>query len=106
MMPRKNFNTLRAKMDPELLAEADAQAKEMLAEMLLAELRKQTGYTQEELAKKLGVKQSSLSKLESQANMQINTLQCFIEALGGHLELIAHMPSGDIQITQFNSKAG
>ncbi len=36
--------------------------------------------------------------------MQINTLQCFVEALGGHLELIAHMPKGDIQITQFDSR--
>lgn len=105
-MARKNFNTLRAKMDPKILAQADAQAKEMLAEMLLVEIRKQTGLTQEDVAKKLGIKQSSLSKLEAQANMQINTLQCFIEALGGHLELIAHMPLGDITITQFNSKAG
>jgi len=105
-MPTKNFETLRAKMKPEHAALAKAQADEMLAEMLLAEVRKYTGLTQEDVAKKLGIKQSSLSKLESQANMQINTLQCFVEALGGHLELIAHMPKGAIQITQFDSKAG
>ena len=104
-MAKKNFKTLRSKMKPDNAANAEVRAKELMAEMFLAEIRKQTGLTQEDLAKSLGIKQSSLSKLESQSNMQINTLQRLIKALGGNLELVAHLPHGDIRISQFVSKA-
>ncbi len=72
-----------------------------MAEMLLAEIRKEAGFTQQDLAKKLGMKQPSLSKLESQDDMQISTLKRLIKALGGKLEIVVHMPSGDIRVGQF-----
>lgn len=95
-----NFKELEDKMSPESRARAEAMAKEMMAEMLLAEIRKFMGLTQEELASTLGVTQPSLSKLENQDDMQISTLRRLIEALGGQLELIAHLPRGDIRIRQ------
>jgi transcriptional regulator with XRE-family HTH domain len=97
----RNFKELEAKMPPESLARAKARAKEMMAEMLLAEIRKNVGLTQEDLAAQLGIKQPTLSKLESQDDMQVSTLRRLIEALGGELELIAHLPGGDIRIRQF-----
>jgi len=102
---KKNFNDLKAKMDPERLARSQARAKDMMAEMLLAEIRKQTGLTQEELAESLGIKQPTLSKLESSNDMHISTLQRLVEALGGSLELVAHLPKGDVRITQFMPRA-
>ena len=57
--------------------------------------------TQEDLAAALDIKQPSLSKLESQNDMQISTLRRVIHALGGSLELVAHLPGGDIRISQF-----
>jgi len=33
--------------------------------------------------------------------MQIGTLRRIIEALGGELELIAHLPGGDVRLSQF-----
>ena len=89
-------------MTPEQLAQAGLQAKDMMAEMLLAEIRKFMGLTQEELASALGVTQPSLSKLENQDDMQVSTLHRLIQALGGELEIIAHLPRGDIRILQFN----
>ena len=71
--------------------------------MLLAEIRKEVGFTQKDLAKTIGIKQPSLSKLESQDDIQISTLQRLIQALGGQFELIAHMPGGDIRINQFKT---
>ena len=100
---KKKFSELQADMDPRRLASAKARSKEMMAELLLGEIRKQTGVTQEELAASLGIKQPTLSKLESQADMQISTLRRLIEALGGNLELIAHLPDGDVRISQFAS---
>ncbi|MCI0358276.1 MAG: helix-turn-helix transcriptional regulator [Planctomycetaceae bacterium] len=99
-MARK-FQQLEEKMPPEARAWAKARAKEMMAEMLLAEIRKSVGLTQEDLAAQLGVKQPTLSKLEAQDDMQISTLSRLIQALGGELELIAHLPGGDIRIRQF-----
>ena len=89
-------------MTPEARAWAKARAKEMMAEMLLAEIRKSVGLTQEDLAAQLGIKQPTLSKLESQDDMQVSTLRRLIRALGGDLELIAHLPGGDIRIRQFS----
>jgi transcriptional regulator with XRE-family HTH domain len=95
------FSKLREKMTPEQLAQADLEASKMMAEMLLAELRKYMGLTQEELAAALGITQPSLSKLENQDDMQISTLRRLIEALGGELEIIAHLPKADVRIRQF-----
>lgn len=104
---KKKFNELKAGMKPERLERSKARAKEMMAEMLLAEIRKHAGLTQEDVAAKLGIKQPTLSRLESQSDMQISTLQRLVESLGGTLELVAHMPSADIRITpQFLPKAG
>ncbi len=100
-MAHHSFQKLRSKLTPEQLAQADAEAREMMAEMLLAEIRKSVGLTQEELAAALDIKQPSLSKLENQDDMQISTLRRLIEALGGQLEIVAHMPRGDIRICQF-----
>lgn len=97
----QKFERLKKEMKQENIQKAKIKAKEMMAEMLLAEIRKEAGFTQENLAKTMGVKQPSLSKLESQDDMQISTLQHLIKALGGQLEMIAHMPGGDIRISQF-----
>jgi len=99
-MPR-NISELEARMSPESRARAEALAKEMMAEMLLAEIRKFMGLTQEELAGKLGITQPRLSNLEHHDDMQVSSLCRLIEALGGHLEIVAHLPRGDIRIRQF-----
>ena len=97
-MAHHPFQKLRDKMTPEQLAQADAEAKEMMSEMLLAELRKFMDLPQEQLAAKMGITQPSLSKLENQSDMQISTLRRLIEALGGQMEIIAHLPQADIRI--------
>jgi DNA-binding XRE family transcriptional regulator len=101
----RNFKELEARMRPESLARARVRAQNMLAEMLLSEIRKAVGLTQEELAAALGIKQPTLSQLESQHDMQISTLQRLVRALGGELEIIAHLPGGAIRISQFEGAA-
>lgn len=100
-MAHHPFKKLRDKMTPEQLAQAKVIAHEMMAEMLLAEIRKSVGLTQEDLAATLGITQPSLSKLENGEDMHISTLRRLIEALGGKMEIIAHLPGGDIRIAQF-----
>lgn len=92
-------------MSQESRIRAQGRAKEMMAEMLLAEVRKAVGFTQADLAAALGIKQPTLSRLESQDDMQISTLRRLIQALGGELEIIAHLPGGDIRLSQFKGVA-
>ena len=101
----RSFKELESRMPPESLIRVKARAKELMAEMLLSEVRREVGLTQEELAATLGIEQPSLSRLEAQDDMQISTLRKLIAALGGELEIIAHLPGGAIRITQFNDAA-
>jgi plasmid maintenance system antidote protein VapI len=105
MAGHTNFSELRAKMSPERRARNQAAAKQMIADMLLAEIRKLTGLTQAETASAMGISQPALSKIEDQDDIQISTLRRLIEALGGTLEIIANMPGGRISISQFRDVA-
>jgi transcriptional regulator with XRE-family HTH domain len=52
-------------------------------------LRKALGITQVELATRVGITQSQLSKLEHRENHRIATLRRYVHALGGSLEINA-----------------
>ena len=97
---KKKFAELRKGMSPEARTRAEAKRRGMLEEMLLAEIRKRAGLTQNELADKLGIKQPTLSRLESQDDMYVSTLRRLIEALGGKMEIVVRLPGGDVRLQQ------
>ena len=105
MAGRHNWNNLIKKMTPERRARIEQGVREDLAEMLLSEIRRQAGLTQQQLALSLDIKQPTLSQLESQSDMQISTLRRIVEALGGELEIIATLPAGRISLSQFKDEA-
>jgi DNA-binding XRE family transcriptional regulator len=65
-------------------ARAKARAGVLRREMLLAEIRKASGYSQAALARKLGTSQPGLSKIES-GRPEVTTLKRIVEAIGGEL---------------------
>jgi len=81
---------------------AARRSRELLAELLLSEIRKLAGRSQRELADALGIKQPSLSKLEGQDDMQISTLQRIVQALGGEVHVLARFPRGTVRVRQFD----
>ena len=83
-------------------ARAARRTQELLAELLLSEVRQLAGKSQQQVAQVLGIKQPSLSKLEKQSDMQISTLQKIVKALGGELEVLAKFPKGTVKIDQFD----
>lgn len=83
---------------------AARRTRELLGELLVSELRKLAGKSQQEVATALGIKQPSLSKIEQQSDMQISTLERIIRALGGELEVIARFPKGAVKINQFGKR--
>lgn len=103
-MARKKWDNLLQDMDPARRRRIDDQVHEDITQMLLAELRKLAGLTQEDLANILGVKQATVSQMEHQDDMQISTLRRIVEALGGELEITVKMPTGRISVTpQFSA---
>lgn len=92
-------------LTPEQIEEARRQAEASLYAMELNDLRRARSLTQEELAERLGTRQSNVSKLERRTDVRISTLRDVIEAMGGELRIIAHFPDADYQIDQFERAA-
>jgi transcriptional regulator with XRE-family HTH domain len=83
-----------AKLDPERRERIRKEAQVIIAEeMTLRDLRKAQQLTQERLAKELGVKQDSVSRLEHRADMLLSTMTNYVEAMGGTLRLVAEFPN-------------
>jgi hypothetical protein len=54
------------------------------------------------VAKKLGVQQPTVSKIERQTDMYLSTLRGYIAALGGELQIVAQFPDRAlVHITNF-----
>ncbi|CAN5449138.1 XRE family transcriptional regulator [soil metagenome] len=100
-MPRKKWSEIRAKAAPETLEAAERKREGLLAVMELNELRRARNLTQEELANRLGVRQTNVSRMERRGDMHISTLREVIEAMGGELEITARFPDGEYRIDQF-----
>src|SRR6185437_6980000 len=65
-----------------------AEREQAAFERTLAELRRARAFTQEQLAQELGIPQSQVSRIEHQAELYVSTLARYLEAMGGHLELV------------------
>ncbi len=78
---------------PEQRAQIEARAAELIAEeQTLAELRKAQKLTQQVVAKRLGIKQESVSSIETRSDMLISTLRGYVKAMGGDLSLSVSFP--------------
>lgn len=74
-------------------AKIEARTAELISEeKSLRDLRRARTLTQKRLAKRLGIGQDSVSKLESRSDLMISTLRNYVEAMGGKLNLVAEFP--------------
>ncbi len=77
------------KFSADQLQQIDDQIEQDLLEMDLRALREAAGLTQEELAQRIAITQSQLSKLERREDHRISTVRRYVAALGGELEIAA-----------------
>ena len=98
----KSFQTLRDKMSPERQARVKERTNEMLIEIALQDLRKCLDLTQEQVAEAMQMNQAAVSKMEHQSDIYVSTLRKFIEALGGHVKIVASFPDREVVINQFD----
>jgi DNA-binding XRE family transcriptional regulator len=100
----RRFRELRQGMPAPARKRSALEARRMIQEMPLRQLRAARELTQESLAKNLKVRQSEISKIEKRTDMYISTLAGYIKAMGGSLEVRACFPAGDVvKISQFES---
>lgn len=61
----------------------------------LAEARTRAGLTQTEVAQRLGIGQSDVSKLERRSDVLLSTLRAYARAIGAHLHVDLRGPGDD-----------
>jgi DNA-binding Xre family transcriptional regulator len=94
----KKFSVLYDRMSPDRKARVEKRVAETLATLPLDKMRKARELTQSELAARMKIAQSEVSKIESRSDMYLSTLREYVESLGGHLVLRAEFPEGEINI--------
>jgi DNA-binding XRE family transcriptional regulator len=72
--------------------------------LTLKDIRELYGHSQVKLAKKIGIKQSAISRFEKREHVKLNTLAAAIKALGGELELRARFSDSDVPLSLAKSK--
>ena len=97
----RNLDEVIASLPPAQRAKVLARGHQLIAEeMILRHLRKARKLTQENMAKLLGVRQDSISKLENRSDMLISTLRSYVEAMGGSLRLVAEFRDQSVVISK------
>ena len=91
-------------MDEEDLRIIEKSKEVLLMEVdLIAKLRKDQALTQKELADIMEVRQSAISQIENQEDVLVKTLERYVNALGGELEINAKFPDKVVALKQFTS---
>ena len=99
-MARTKFSELRKQVEarPGAAERLAAKRAETLEEIRLYELRHAEAVSQIDLAGRLEVTQSAISKLEHADDVRVSTLRQYLEALGARLELVAVFDDEDRRV--------
>ena len=91
-----NLDDYMAKMPADRQSRITDKAKRLRQSIELAKLRKMENLKQSELADMMGVSQASISKVESGKDIQLSTLQKYVQSLGGEVIITAKMPNSEV----------
>jgi DNA-binding XRE family transcriptional regulator len=99
-MPKlTKWSELEKRMSPKARAQSDRLFKQHLKQMPLHELRTARRLTQQQIARTLKMSQAAVSQVEKRTDLYLSTLENFVEAMGGHLEMYAVFPNGKVKLT-------
>lgn len=77
---------------------------EMHVGQRLKSIRQVSGLTQKELATKIGMHQSALSRIEGQSDILVGTLRSYIEGLGAKLHIAAEIKSDRTRLSHLHEQ--
>lgn len=84
---------IRKELSPSRRRKIHARAEQLIAqEMTLQQLRRARQLTQVVMAKKLGINQDGVSKLEKRSDLLLSTLRKTVSTMGGRLSLVVQFP--------------
>jgi len=99
------FSELTKDFSDERRAKIDKMKQVLLMEYdLVSQLRKDCNLTQKELAEIMEIRQAAISKIENQEDILVRTLEKYIRALGGELEIRAKFPDREVTLNQFTKR--
>ena len=88
-----NVNEIIRKLSSAERKKVEHRAAELVAEeMNLRDLRKARKLTQARVAKRLGITQDSVSRLEKRSDLLLSTLRKTVKAMGGDVRILAEFP--------------
>lgn len=94
---RKGFDELRRQIDTDPTRRANVEKHKTA---MLGELRRKLDLTQAVVADRLDVTQENISQIErGEADVRLSTLNRYVEALGGRLEIRAAFPQETVALS-------
>lgn len=102
-----NVNEIIRKLSPAERKKVEERTAEIMAEeMSLRDLRKARKLTQARIAKKLGITQDSVSRLEKRSDLLLSTLRKTVKAMGGDVRIVAEFPDrAPVVLTELSEDA-
>jgi DNA-binding XRE family transcriptional regulator len=100
MAPRA-LNDIRAKrpLSPDARERVDQIKRAMQLQIALAELRELRGASQTQIAEALGTSRPNIGRIEKEIDVRLSTLERYVEALGGKLEIHAVFDDADVKLS-------
>ena len=100
-MATRSLSDIRAKrpLAPDARKRVDEIKRAMQLEIALAELRELRGATQAQVADSLGTSRPNVGRIENEIDVRLSTLERYVEALGGKLEIHAVFDDADIKLS-------
>ncbi len=90
-----------ASLPPERQARIREETARLQAEyMTIQDLRKAREMTQARLGEMLGKSQVTIAQMEKRTDLMLSTLRSYVEAMGGHLDIVVQFPDRDPVVLQ------
>lgn len=89
----------RHPLDAEARKRVDTIKRAMRLEIALSELREMRGVSQTAVAEQLETSRPNISRIEKETDVRLSTLERYVEALGGQLEIHAVFGDDDVKLT-------
>ena len=101
MAATKHIDEIRKRrpLSPEARGRVDATKRAMQLEIALSELREMRGVSQTAVAAVLATSRPNVSRIEKETDVRLSTLERYVEALGGKLEIHAVFDDQDVKLS-------
>jgi len=91
-------------LTPQQRRRVQKRVERSIAQIELRQLREALKVTQAQMAKRLKITQVAISRLERRPDLLLSTLDAYLRALGGRLELRAVLPNRSVTLTRLTAR--